>query len=370
MTLIPFLPSAVYGADRDFVFNNTEALSGWRFENVKEARFSQGGLLLKGNNYLTIGRGSAFAAPAGGVAMKVRFKAGTPENLVFHILLKTDKGWESAKTKRVNAGAAPDEESVIRLYLGKAPASRSSGPNHYNFGISFSGADKIVVRLDSLRFYKPSFLGLFALYWEEFWTPDVIVGTTVGYVATPSAGGLGFISMLYIFTGLAFIPALFLSRHGGRRLSLPAAGKTLVIIFLCAWVVFAVRMDFNWLNIWRDDLENLSGADVETKVRLVNYHAYDSILDFVDFIKKTVPAGRAVRPAATAHDAPLAVISRYYMLPVEDSAQADFLWSYGQNLRLDSKSGALYAADGKVLAPRVRLFAGFAGKAAIYEVIR
>jgi len=181
---------------------------------------------------------------------------------------------------------------------------------------------------------------------------------------------MGFISMLYVFIGLTFILALVFYLARGRGLCLRKAGKILVIIFLFAGVLFAVRMDYNWVSIWRDDLKTLSKADVDERIRLVNHRSFDKLLDFIAFVKRTVPAGRAVRPASIGHNTPLAVIARYYMLPLEESRNADFLWSYGEGLRVNQRTGELYGAGGKVVASRARLFAEFAGNAAIYEVIK
>jgi len=371
MSLLSFLPSAASGAKVGFVFNNSSAVSGWQFGNVDKARFTGGGLLLEGDDYVKIGPPRGFKAPLRRVAVELRFN--TLQSLILNIRVKSANGREAAKTLRLNAQKGGDEERVLRLYLGKAGSGGGGGraENHIdNFIIAFSGAKAIKVRLDSLSFYEPTTFGRAILYWEEFWRPDFIIGTTVGYVSTPEAGGVGFISILYLFIGLTFISTLLFSLARGRGLSPRKAAKNLVIIVLLAGFLFAVRMDYNWLTIWRDDIKTLSGVDVDKRIRLVNYNAYDDILDFVDFVKRTVPSGSAVRPATIGENTSFAAIVRYYMLPLEDSMDAKFLWSYGDALRLDTPSGALYDEDGRLIVPRARLFARYKKNAAIYEEIR
>jgi len=358
------LPSAAFGARVDFVFKNSSTVSGLQFRYIDEAHFTGGGLLLEGTDNVKIGPSTGFKAPLRRVAMELRVK--TPQSLILVVRVKSINGWEAVKSLMVDTKTGEDEERVLRFYLGKPDVGKKTGNTlNYidNFVISFSGSHNIKVRLDSLSFYEPTALGRLSLYWEEFWRPDFIIGTTVGFVTTPEAGGVGVLSMLYVFIGMTFIATIIFYLAGGLGLSSRKAAKNFVIIFLLAGLLFAIRMDYNWLTIWRDDIKTLSGLKPEERIRI-------KILDFVNFVKRTVPAGRSVRPVDIGHDSPLATIARYYMLPTEDSSKARFLWSYGETLRLDAASGALYDADGNVVAPRVRLFARYSDRAAIYEVIK
>ncbi len=367
MLLFPLLPRAAWGSGADFVFHNRGDISGWRFEHVEEARFTGGGLLLKGNNNIRIGPPNDFRTPAGRVVMELRFRS--PKSLIINVRVKAADGWQAFKTVRVKVIDGNNEDTVLRVYLGK---HGGGGQTYINdFVIDFYSTEKIAVRLDGLRFYEPGTMGLAALYWGEFWTPDFITGTTVGAVTTPEAGGVGFISMLYILIGLAFITVLIVYRVRGHGLSSPKASSVLIALFLSGGVLFTLRMDYNWMSIFRDDVNTLSQVDVEKRIRLVNQKDLDSFFDFIDFVKESVPLGRGIRPATVAENTPLAAIARYYLLPLEDSPRdADFLWSYAEVLRLDPYSGALYDGKGKLIVPRARLFAEFAGNAAIYEVIK
>ncbi|MFQ5353882.1 MAG: hypothetical protein ACE5DR_02945 [Thermodesulfobacteriota bacterium] len=372
ISIFSTLPSAAYGSESSFAFNNTSAISGWSFEGVESARFTGGGLFLSGKNSLKMGYPSGISVPMRRVAMDLRLKA--LQSLVFNIRLKTTNGWETSKTLKVQAIAGIDEEKVLRLYLGKAlgPGAEGRETNQIeNLVITFFGTDKVGVRLGSLRFYEPGVVGLFSLYWGEFWRPDFITGTTIGFVTTPEAGGVGLISMLYALIFLCSIAAIVFYFARGDGFFSRKAAKVMVIIFLFAGLLFTLRMDYNWLSIFRDDVKTLSGADVDKRIRMVNHNAYDGILDLVDFVKRTVPLGRTLRPAANiSQDSQLAAIARYYMLPHEDSREADLIWTFGGRLRVDPRTGALYDADGGLVEPRVRLFARHTENAAIYEVIK
>jgi len=367
MSIFSLLPFAAYGAGPGIDFNNSSAISQWRFEHVSEARFIDGGLLLKGNNYVRIAPPTDFRRPAGRMAMELRFKA--PKSLIVNIRIRAADGWQAAKTVRVKVAGKGDMERTLNIYLGKHSGG-GAGTYVRDFVVEFYGKEKVELRLDALRLYRPGGLGLVSLLWGEFWTPDFITGQTIGFVTAPEAGGLGFISMLYILIGLAFISALILYRLRGHGLSRSRVTGALVIIFLFASLLFTLRMDYNWLSIFRYDVETLSPVGVQKRIDLVNNRDLEPFFDFIRFVKGSVPAGMSIRPATIVDNSPLAAIARYYLLPLDNSDTAGFLWSYGEDLRIDPDSGALYDGKGTLIAARARLFAAFAKNAAVYEVIK
>jgi len=356
-------PGAAVGAGQGFVFNNEGAVSGWRFEHVNKARFTGGGLLLEGDNYVRVAPPEVFRAPAGRMAMELSFVS--PKSIIVNIRVRAEDGWEMAKTARVKVVGGAEGERTLRVYLGKHSETYIN-----DFVVEFYSTSNIMVRLDSLRFYEPMGLGLVPLLWGEFWQPDFISGKTIGIITTPEAGGVGFITMLYVIIGLAFITVLLVYRFRGRGLSYHKSANLFIIIFLLSGGLFTLRMDYNWLSVFRDDVKTLSGVDVAKRIHLVNNRDLDSFFDFIDFVKEAVPRGSAVRPATLGSNTPLAAIARYYMLPLEASKKAPFLWSYAEFLRLDPRTGALYDGKGGLIVPRARVFAKFADNAVIYEVIK
>jgi len=294
MSIFSLLPLAAYGAGPGFVFNNSSAISRWRFEHVSEARFINGGLLLKGNNYVRIAPPTDFRRPAGRMAMELRFKA--PKSLIVNIRIRASDGWQVAKTVRVKVAGKGDMEKTLNIYLGKHSGGKADTYLR-DFVVEFHGKEEVTLRLDALRLYRPGGLGLVSLLWGEFRTPDFITGQTIGFVTAPEAEGLGFISMLYILIGLAFIAVLILYRLKGHGLSRSMATGALVIIFLFASFLFTLRMDFNWLSIFRDDVKTLSPVGLEKRIDLVNNRDLETFFDFIRFVKESVPAGVSIRPA-------------------------------------------------------------------------
>ncbi len=365
LSTIFFLSPLAYGAGDTFVFNNFEIVSRWNFENVQEARFTGNGLLLEGNNYMRISPPAGLRVPLRRGAMVLRFK--TPKSLVSNISLRSADNRVVRKHIRVNVPEGSDKVTTLRVYFGKY---RSKESYINDFAVEFFSVERISLRLDSIRLYEPSTMELASIFWEEFWRPDFITGSTVGFVTTPAAGGLGFMGMLYIFTAIVFAALFVFCRFTGQPLSPRKAARNLLLILLFAGVIFAVRMDYNWLTIWRGDVRTLSGADVGERVRIVHNRNLDSFLDFIDYVKRTVPSKRAVRPATRGHNEQLSYIARYYMLPVEDSREADLLWSYGDSLSFDQSTGALHDSNGRLIEPKVRVFAKYAENAVIYEVIK
>jgi len=360
-------PLPAYGAQRGFVFNNAGEVSKWRFEHVDRARLTEGGLLLEGNNYIRIAPPIGFSWLARRVAVELRFH--TPKSLICNIRVKASDGLEYGSSVKVKSTGGGRAGQVLRLYLGKH--RRGTGESHINdFVLEFYSTESVEVRLDSLRFYEPAGLGLVSLLWGRFWTPDFIMGTTVGFVTTPSIGGLSFLSVLYIVIAAVFILVLIICKVRGEGLSSQRLARFFVLIVLFFGLLFAVRMDYNWLSIFSDDVRTLSKMDVDRRIRIVNQKDLDTFFDFIKFVKESVPPQSSVRPATIPRDAPLAAIARYYLLPLEDSATGGFLWSYGQSLRIDPSSGALYDEKGRLIAPKVRPYAVFAKNAQIYEVIK
>jgi len=361
--MFSFAPTAD-GAGADFAFSNSAAISGLRFEHVEKARFTEGGLLLRGNSYIKIGPPARFHMPARRVAMDMRFQS--LKGIICNIRIKASNGRKAMKTVRVKVLEGNSGETRLRVYLGNIGRD---GADVRDFVVAFySGTGDVIVRLDSIRLYEPTIAELASVLWEEFWRPDYISGSTIAFVTTPEAGGVGFLTMLYVFTGAVFFVVLLVYRMRACAISRRRAAGAMVVIMLVAGVIFAVRMDYNWLDNWVDDAKVLSPATVDERIRIENDHSLDSFLDFINFMKDAVPPGRAVHPATIVTGSTLAAVARYYLLPIEESRGASLLWSYGEVLRLDPLTGALYDGKGALIAPRARLFAEFTRTAAIYEV--
>ncbi len=363
--LVLLSPPAMAGGrpSRTFLFNDPAGVRNWRFDHVSRARLTRDGLALRGSNYVRIAPPSGFTFPARRLAMEVEFWA--PKSIVCNLRVKASNGWVGMKTLRAKILDGSDGRARLDFYLGKVGGR---GVQVQDFVLEFYSTENVVLRLQSIRLYEPTTAEVASLLWEEFWRPDFITGATVGFVTTPSAGPLGFLSILYILMAVLFTAILIIWRTRGGSEWRKDVTKAVVVVIASAGILFALRMDYNWLVIWRDDLKTLTPVGVDERLRIVYNHNFDSFLDFISFVKESVPPGQAVRPATLGYDTPLAAIARYYMLPLEHSASARYLWSYGEVLYTDPATSALRDSKGRLIAPRARLFARFATNAALYEV--
>ncbi|MFQ5441719.1 MAG: hypothetical protein ACE5EB_03235 [Thermodesulfobacteriota bacterium] len=363
LTALLAVPSASYGSGASFQFKNVNEIADWRFVNVESASVADDGLLLRGSRSVIVLSPPGFKAPPGANVLRLRFRSS--KGLACNIRVNTFTGGVVEKSIRVRGSG---EVQDFRFYLG----SLKGGDDYINkVEIQFYTIEKVRVALISAGFYRPTLPGLSRVLWEEFLRPDMITNFTVASVTTPMVGGLTFLSALYILIilllGTAF-GVVFFTRKGARRRR--SFLKAFILVFLVGGFVFAVRMDYNWLMIWRGDAAALHGEPVGVRIREVNNRDLDNFLDFMDFMESTVPAGKTIAPAALSADSPLAAMARYYLLPMEVSSEPDFLWSFAdKDLRLDASSGVLYRGGKKASAP-VRVFKEFAANAVIFEVLK
>jgi hypothetical protein len=304
-----------------------------------------------------------FDLRAGRLAIEIDLRS--EKSLLTNIRARALSGWQVMKTVKTKVLDGTDGRTRLRVYLGRTGASNVW---IQDFVVEFYSTESIGIRIGRIRVYEPTMAGVGSLLWHEFWRPDFVTRATVGFVTTPEAGGVGLPLMLYVLAAFVFVAALILLRFRGRGHGRVEAARLGVVIILGAGLLFAVRMDYNWLITWRDDLKTLSPVGADERLRIVNNHNLDSFLDFIAFLKKTVPPGRSVRPATLGHDSPLAAMARYYLLPIESSAGASLIWSYGEVLRFEPATGALHDSKGRLVARRARPFASFADNAVIYEV--
>lgn len=223
------------------------------------------------------------------------------------------------------------------------------------------------IRIDSIRFLEPSFPAKARVLWSNFWDPEIIKGSTIGFVDTPMLGSVPFISILYVIAAALFVCFFIIMLSKGWEKALPRA---IAISFAIAGGLYALRMDANWLNMWKEDFAGYNGATEDERIARA-YFVYSSdyaeFLDFLRFLEKTVPPGQTVRPAVKLENDVLAITGKYFIMPVLTSPNAKYLWAFkDQGLFYDPAEGTLLD-NGKVVASRVRLSAR-RGAGAIYEL--
>lgn len=358
------LPSISSGS-AFFEFKGVRDLSGWQFENVDEAAVEGGDLVIKGNAVTRIISPPGLNIPSSANVVRIRLRSRRDALCLFSFgtLNEGNAFQKPLKLRGVESGGTDAAE--YRVYLGDLlrPGDRISG-----FGLEFRGMNEVRVKIDSIRFYEPTATELFGVFWDEFREPDFIITSTVNTVSTPAFGPVSFLTILYLLIVLTIAFAIIIALIKGKGLR-EIIVKAAIVSFLAGGFIFAVRMDYNWLNIWLYDIKTLSGKDVGERVRVINNHDLDSLLDFIDLIKREVPPGKKVAPAVP-DETRLKTYARYYLLPLKTSSRADYLWVYDEKgLYFDAATDSLKKAD-KVVASPVRLFKKFGDNAEVYEVIK
>lgn len=226
------------------------------------------------------------------------------------------------------------------------------------------------LRLERAAFYRAGGLGLLLDLWPIFWKPEIIKASTINFASTPRFGGVGLQALLYCVVFIASAGALVLFVVIGKKgIKREGVVTALEVGFLIAGVVYTLRMDYNWLKVWQDDVKTLSGKSTDEKVAAVFSvygHDYPDFLRFIEFAKGMIPKGEKVRPYSSQDDN-MALSARYFFLPVLTSETGGYVWLY------DGKavSGA-FDPDTGLLRPKDNAFAYrpkavYGDKGAIFE---
>ncbi len=251
-----------------------------------------------------------------------------------------------------------------RLYIGDLVPS---GERVVAMGVDFARNEEVEV--DYIIVFKPTYPELLKTFWSELWEPETVTVKTINFITTPRFGPVSFMTLLYMLTAFVFLPLLVLL-SGSGRLKEASLKKALPMSLIFAGVLFAVRMDYNFLSIWARDLGTFSGKDVKERIR--SLYAWrgdmDDFFDFMDFVKAGVPSGMRVRPASRGMQEPLSILARYYLLPVVTSPGAEYLWTYDDGVIYDPKTHTL-KRGGNVIARPVAVEAVFRKGAALYRLV-
>lgn len=199
--------------------------------------------------------------------------------------------------------------------------------------------------------------------WEGFWRPDHINAATITTVATPDLKGVSFQVILLLIAALLIPVFLYVI---SRQHKDGALQKAFLFAFIAASLLFAFRMDYNWLVAWGDEAEKLSNKPTGERVRAVNNGYLNELLDQAEYMKRNLPEGAEVRLAGVEESSRLASLGRYYLLPIKSPADAGYIWTYrDRGFSLDASTKSL-VKDGQVIAFPVRLLKDFGNGSAVY----
>jgi hypothetical protein len=147
----------------------------------------------------------------------------------------------------------------------------------------------------------------------------------------PFVGEVSLLSLLYIFILLSMICTL----AALRAVNVAALRKALIISFVLAGILFALRMDYGWYWMWRLDRSTLSHRIYEERVELVDA---TGTYEFASMIRSLIPPDSSVRVEC----GPLAEKIKYYLLPLMVSERGRYVIVCGD-------SGVTYDPNEKVL---------------------
>lgn len=212
--------------------------------------------------------------------------------------------------------------------------------------------------------------------WEEFWKTDIINGATINAIHTPLFGPMSFLTVVYLAAVTTFLFTIAIKREFTRK----AVLRLLIISFIPAWLLLALRMDYNWAKIFIDDDMPFTG----TVERIVKVDGCD-LYRFIEFVKRKLPAGEKIRdvedhekekliitkrPGVTRDDElnfEISKAARYYLLPVKTSKDGRFIWTYDYpGFTYDPKDNILKINNSTFYA---RPYARFRPAAMVFEII-
>lgn len=358
----PVPESGAGGLEWDF--SRTEGALGWQAPGAEDVYLEGTVLALRGVKPLIISP-PGLGAPASANVVQVRVKSPVYGAMVVGLVTETGEVLRkfadldvstSAEDHLIYVGDVVPEGSTIQRVLVQFPPT-----------LGTAGA----VEVDLVRIFEPATAELLAAWWRGFWDTgsiDIKVAT-VSNIDTPWFGPVNFIAALYV-VGLLAAAGYIVLRARKRRPGTDLAGRALVAAFVAAGVIYAVRMDYNWLVSWGRDARAMSGKPVRERIEnrfAIITPAFPAFLDFMDFIRDNVPEGETVRPAARPQGDTVSTLARYFLLPVRSGAGARFLWTFDDGVVYDPASRALRKDDEVVAAP-VTPYARFAPGAVVYRV--
>ena len=211
---------------------------------------------------------------------------------------------------------------------------------------------------------------------------SLITNKTINVIETPQISN---ISILIFAYGLAFICSVILllswnisrgrdasKQSGSVRDRTKPDGMTFrhaaIIGFVISALIVSLKMDCNWLMIFREDMAAFSGRNVaETIDTIPSINFYEYLL----FVKKHLPPGANIRPlispAGESHGK-LAAIGQYYVLPFETREGAEYIGVYDPQSNFDPIRKML-TAGGERISP-VEPIASLAPGAELYKIVR
>jgi hypothetical protein len=224
--------------------------------------------------------------------------------------------------------------------------------------------------MSPLKFSASAVEGL----WSEFWRAIPVGAGTINFIPTPKVGYLPLPLALYIIAVAVFFFVLFYRKGLNRQ-------AALVYSFIVIGALLALRMDYNWVRVFRDDFSALSGRDTRGRITTI---MKSDFFDFIKYVGRTIPEGEAAVELLDPEMERLIVraeldgvrktdleafyivkLGKYYLLPRRTSSAGRFIWVFNElDISYDNDTKMLRVREQTF---RARPFAEYRKGAMIFE---
>jgi hypothetical protein len=348
LCLLLLLCDAGYAQEYTWHFDDARNVLHWKAIDASMEQGPSGSVIIRGNDTFWFASPPNLNIPSR--VSYVEFKLKAPVTyLMGYLIMRTadNRTWQADFQLGI-----PDRFDVYSVNIQKGNAGNAPVDA---FAFAFGGLDK--VELQYVRCYEPSFIELAGIYWGEFWNASYAKATSVNFIDAPFVGNISFLTLLYVFL-ILFVVCMTAVL---RPVNAGAITKAVVISFVAAGILFALRMDYTWYMMWRLDSASLSHKSLDERVFLVDgTGAYE----FAEEVKKIVPMGENVR----IYGGDVAVKLKYYLLPLKVSDNGKYIAvCKGSTLTYDSVRKVLRGVDA-VIANNVSLIKVFKEDFSLYRI--
>jgi len=372
---------AAYEKEGNTLFSEGVPLSGrelsaWQFENVGSSNYDGAALHLSAYPWMAMKTPPGAKIPADISAISLKIDGARLTYCTVEVTLDDS----SVNVKQVKFFGAPGKvPPEYKIYIGDIFPRRAGGElpslrvspslavNSIRIILERPGNSNY--RIESLRFYNPGVFELAGILWGELWEPEVVEGKTINNASTPKIASFSIVTLLYAFAiAITAATALFLAAR--KKLSAQTIIKAFVCSLIFAAFLLALRMDYNWALIWKDDYENIYGRAVVERTKTAFSGDLNAQFDLVAFIKRRIPPGKTISPASLKEGDFLDVLLRYYLLPVKISKNPDYvLVGFDKDVTYDPGTGVLLIS-GRAFPLKLKFFTSFDEQTKIFEVLK
>jgi hypothetical protein len=339
---------AGYAQEYTWHFDDARNVLHWKAIDASMEQGPSGAVIIRGNDTFWFVSPPNLSIPPRVSYAEFKLKAPVTYLMGYLIMRTADnRTWQADFQLGI-----PDRFDVYSVNIQKG--NTGNAPIN-SFAFAFGGLDK--VELEYVRCYEPSAIDLVGIYWREFWNASYAKATSVNFIDSPFVGNISLLTLLYVFL-ILFVVCMIVVL---RPVNASTIMKSVVVSFIAAGMLFALRMDYTWYMMWRLDSASLSHKSLDERVSLVDgTGAYA----FAEEVKKIIPPGENVR----IYGGDVAVKLKYYLLPLKVSDNGKYIAvCKGSALTYDPAGKVLRGVDA-VIANNVSLIKVFKEDFSLYRI--